>query len=166
MKLKLDKNFIPMVTSEGNEIYQNGIFEWNISKIIDYIKENPYLLKPALISVKEYYRPNPNRYMDYVMTTDTSKPIILAEINPGNYNVIDGNHRLCKAYNGGFECIMAYKIMVKEHLPFLVTLKVYQAFVNYWNGKVDDRNPKPKRRRQTELSDRTTSIKSKPQQSI
>ena len=66
----------------------------------------------------------------------TSKPIILAEICPERYNVIDGHHRLEKAYKDGFETINAYRIKSSQHLPFLITEKGYTAYIEYWNEKV------------------------------
>ena len=37
--LKINKNFAPIDTDSGDEIFPNGIFVFNISKIIEYIKE-------------------------------------------------------------------------------------------------------------------------------
>ena len=73
--------------------------------------------------------------------TNITVPIILAEIRPGGYNVIDGNHRLEKAYRMGVEYIKGYKLRPEQHIPFLTSLKAYHAYVEYWNSKImDDQN--------------------------
>ena len=36
----VNKNFKPCPTEDGDEIYQNGIFKFNTSKLIEYIKIN------------------------------------------------------------------------------------------------------------------------------
>lgn len=71
--------------------------------------------------------------LDSIHNTD---PVILAEIAPGRYNLIDGNHRMEKARRAGSEYIMAYKVKMEQHIRFLATYKGYSAFVEYWNGKL------------------------------
>ena len=72
----------------------------------------------------------------YINNTDITIPIILAEISPGRYNVIDGNHRLEKAYRMGMDCIAAYRLKSEQHIPFLTSLKAYHSYVEYWNLKI------------------------------
>jgi hypothetical protein len=72
----------------------------------------------------------------YVTAADVSNPIILAQICPNKYNVIDGHHRLEKAYRSGIKTIMAYKISPNQFIPFLTTTKAYESFIEYWNGKL------------------------------
>ncbi len=40
-KLKIDKSFKPSEVMDGDEIYPNGIFVFNISKLIEFIESNP-----------------------------------------------------------------------------------------------------------------------------
>jgi len=75
---------------------------------------------------------------DHIDSVDISTPIILAEISPGRYNVIDGHHRLEKAYRMGNENIYAYKLKAKQRLKFLISLKAYHTYIEYWNSKVQD----------------------------
>jgi hypothetical protein len=35
--LRLDKNYLPFPTDEGDEIHPNGIFHFNITRIMEYI---------------------------------------------------------------------------------------------------------------------------------
>ena len=66
------------------------------------------------------------------------KPIILAEIRPGTYNVLDGRHRLEKAMRNGIDLLDAYLLPPEQHMPFLTTMQGYNAYVQYWNDKLDD----------------------------
>ena len=72
----------------------------------------------------------------HVESVDISIPIILAEICPNTFNVIDGHHRLEKAYRNGIDGIKAYKLIPEQFIPFLTTVKGYEAFVEYWNSKL------------------------------
>jgi endonuclease V-like protein UPF0215 family len=66
-------------------------------------------------------------------------PIILAEISPGLFNVIDGRHRLEKAYRDGVIKILAYKLLAEQHIMFMTSVKSYEEYVQYWNNKIKDR---------------------------
>ncbi|MBB5349581.1 ParB N-terminal domain-containing protein [Desulfoprunum benzoelyticum] len=66
---------------------------------------------------------------------EVSTPIILAEISPGRFNLIDGNHRTEKARMMGVKKVIAYKLGVEQHMKFLTDLKAYKAYVAYWNSK-------------------------------
>ena len=70
-------------------------------------------------------------------SVDVSQPIIIAEISPGHYNLIDGNHRMEKARRLGINRISAYKLNVDQHIAFLTKKEAYQSYVAYWNGKVN-----------------------------
>jgi len=71
-----------------------------------------------------------------VDSTDISTPVILAEISPGRYNLIDGNHRMEKARRMGVKNLVAYKLNVEQHIPFLTSKKAYLAYIEYWNSKL------------------------------
>ena len=117
-KLKLDKKFEPCLADDNDEIFPNGFFQFNITKMIDFI--------------------SPNLDEETIQKAQALKPIILAEISPGNYNVIDGNHRLEKAFRDGLKEISAYRLTVDQHQKFLTSIKSYEAYVRYWNQKVED----------------------------
>lgn len=72
----------------------------------------------------------------HVMSTDVSKPVILAEISPGQYNLIDGHHRMEKALRLGVARIPSYRLNAQQHCKFLTTEKGYIAYVSYWNDKL------------------------------
>lgn len=67
---------------------------------------------------------------------EISRPIILAEIAPCRYNVIDGNHRLQKAHRMGIKVIQAYRLNVTQHIEFLISKKAYTTYIEYWNSKL------------------------------
>jgi len=139
-KLKYNKNFKPCEASEGEEIFPNGIFEFNISKLLQHIKENPEEFTPQKVLVKEYYSDFSNDFEETSLINLCNDPIIIAEISPGQYNVIDGNHRMYKAYKAKQEKIEAYIIKPETHTKFLTTQKAYNAYIDYWNEKIDFNN--------------------------
>ncbi|MCB8817389.1 hypothetical protein [Desulfosporosinus shakirovi] len=54
-KIKLNKNYTPLPTSEGDEIYPNGIFDFSISRILEYIAEGKLEAEEGRIEVKEWF---------------------------------------------------------------------------------------------------------------
>ena len=135
-KFKIDKNFIPCPVSEDDEIFRNGIFEFNITKLTEFIKSNPEIFIPESIVVKEYYEGKIDE--DHMQNVVISEPVILAEIAPGRFNVIDGNHRMEKARRKGIEKIKAYRVYANYHQKFLTNKEAYISYVNYWNDKLKD----------------------------
>lgn len=45
-KLKLDKNFQACPADDGDEIFSNGIFLFNITKMMEYITQNCLVRAP------------------------------------------------------------------------------------------------------------------------
>lgn len=135
--LKADKQFNPLPLDPEDEIFRNGIFHFNITKMRSYIRLHPdefnienvliRSLDPGLVRIDE----------SHIHSVRSKEPIILAEISPGRYNVIDGNHRLEKARGSGQQEIKAYKLKARQHLAFLTTRSAYFSYIEYWN-KSDD----------------------------
>ena len=136
--LSVDKSCRPALANDGDELFQNGIFVFNISKMIEHLNKHKDGITPENIEVKVYRTGFAVLTENHIDKTDISVPIILAEIRPGSYNVIDGNHRLEKAYRMGEDYIKGYKLKPEQHIPFLTSLKAYHAYVEYWNSKVRD----------------------------
>lgn len=135
-KLKSCAHFTPCPVATGDELYANGIFEFNITKMIEYIENNRdrvTLLEIAVIDFFEVYSSIDKRHM---ATVDISQLIIVAEISPGRYNVIDGNHRMEKARGMGIENMPAYKLDPEHHTKFLTSERAYVAYIEYWNSKL------------------------------
>jgi hypothetical protein len=43
-----------------------------------------------------------------------------------------------RAFRDGVEKIPAYRMKVEDHIAFLTTDKGYNAYIDYWNSKIDD----------------------------
>ena len=135
-KLTIDNSFTPCPESDGDEFYPNGMFVFNISKMIGYIQKNPEVFVPEEVAVKGLHKflSLNESHVDFV---DISKPVILAEITPSRFNMIDGQHRVEKAHRLGIEIIQAYKLNVHQHIRFLTSRKAYESYVEYWNSKIE-----------------------------
>jgi len=72
-------------------------------------------------------------------SVDLNKTVLQAEIRAGTYNIIDGNHRMEKARREGVEWIDSYKIKGEQLVPYFIKKKGYEAFVEYWNSKLEAR---------------------------
>ena len=96
---EINKNFVPTDIKLGDELFRNGIFVFNITKMIESIENFKGEIIIEDINVLEY-RNKTFSVIDesHVESVDISIPIILAEICPNTFNVIDGHHRLEKAY--------------------------------------------------------------------
>lgn len=134
--LKYDKTFVPCPEAEGDELYRNGIFIFNITKLTQHLESDESNVELTEIEVAHYAKGFSSIDKTHVQTTDTTKPVIIAEIAPNRYNLIDGNHRAEKAKAAGIATLPCYKVTVTEHLPFLTSTKAYTAYVEYWNDKV------------------------------
>lgn len=134
------KNFAPPPSEDGEEFYPNGIFVFNISKLIQYINKNKEIFQPeeiTLHALRSFGSQNINETA--VKTADLSIPIIMAEIAPYQFNVIDGHHRLEKARREERAVILAHKVPAEHHVCFLNSTKAYVAYVEYWNIKLKKR---------------------------
>lgn len=136
--LYADNNFVPASADDGDELYPNGIFVFNMTKMIEYIRSNKDEIPMENIEIKRYRTGLSKLNKSHIDKTDITVPLILAEISPGRYNVIDGNHRLEKAYQMKLIHISAYKLKPEQHMPFLTSFKAYRAYIEYWNSKITD----------------------------
>lgn len=136
-KLKVDIRFTPCPVDVGDELFPNGIFEFNITKLLGHIQDNPGEYKCEEVAVADYSNDFSTFNELYLDVVEISSPVVLAEISPGRFNVIDGNHRLENARRLGIRSIQAYRLNVTQHLRFLTSKKAYTAYVEYWNSKID-----------------------------
>jgi hypothetical protein len=149
MRLPLDPQFRPCEAQAGEEIYPNGIFEFNISRLLSYIgTPGKFHAEPVLLAKIHYGGTSPGLNELTIAAADLSRPVLLAEISPSRYNLIDGNHRVARARREGLQSIPAYRIDCPEHVAFLTSVFAYERYVEYWNSKVDDiLGTRPRRRR-------------------
>ena len=134
--LEYDKNFLPCPVEDGDEIYRNGIFEFNISKMIAYLKQEDSGVSLTEIDIRSYFREFSSINETHVDSVNLDQPVIIAEISPDRYNMIDGNHRAEKARKNGKVMLPGYQLRVGQHLRFLTSKSVYESYVEYWNEKV------------------------------
>jgi hypothetical protein len=138
-RLEVNKNFRPCPVSEGDELFPNGIFVFNITKMLEYIKNNPDKFDLVKIAVVDFHKSFSSIDETHVDSVNVSRPVILAEISPGHYNLIDGTHRVEKARKMGKNHLLAYKLNVKQHIRFLTEKKAYLSYIEYWNAKFANR---------------------------
>ena len=135
-KLTVDEDFVPCPVKKGDELYPNGIFVFSITKMIEYIRDNNDKIELVEVTVADFPRAFSTIDESHVDSVDVSQPVLLAEISPGRYNLIDGNHRMDKARKMGISHILAYKLNVKQHMAFLTEKKAYISYIEYWNEKL------------------------------
>lgn len=139
VRLRFDPCFRPCEPQEGDEIYPNGIFEFNITRLFAHICAAGRL-RAEFVALGDISHPCGSAGLNEptIVAADLSRPVILAEIAPGRYNLIDGHHRVARARREGVANIPAYRIRSPEHVAFLTSTRAYQAYVEYWNSKADD----------------------------
>ena len=134
--LRMNDNFTPCPVADGDELYPNGIFVFNITKMTEYIQENADRFAIEQVAVSDFPKDFSSINESYVDSVDISKPVVLAEISPGRYTLIDGHHRIEKARRMGINSVRAYKLSVEQHMRFLTSKEAYAAYVGYWNSKL------------------------------
>lgn len=133
--LKVDPGFVPCPVQDGDELFANGIFEFNITRLIEYVERNPAEVALVEVEVSDIGQAFSRLDESAVVSADIARPVVLAEISPGHFNVIDGNHRVEKARRHGVDTIRAHKLTAAEHVRFLTSRKAYLIYIDYWNGK-------------------------------
>ena len=140
--LKLDEKFRPCPVDEGEEVYPNGIFHFNISRLLAFLDDHPARFAIVLIALTEIANYDDSHLDEAtVCSADLSRPILLAEISPGLFNVIDGNHRVAKARRDSMPTVRARRIRCPDHIQFLTSVIAYQKYVEYWNSKIQAMQP-------------------------
>ena len=79
-KLNLDKNYWPIPTNIGDEIYPNGIFHFNISRIIEHITSRELVVEKERIHVNEWFKTHFHGSVneEQLPTVNIEKPVIQA----------------------------------------------------------------------------------------
>lgn len=140
-KLKLNKKFEPVSTSAEEE-YHNGFFlKFNISAIIEDIASKKLIVDKKRIHIRNWFKEHPIEFgvinEEHLPSVDINVPIIQAEIRIEKYEIIDGNHRMQKAFNDGRTYISSYQIKGEQLANYLMSKEQYESYVRYWNEKVD-----------------------------
>ena len=148
--LSPERQEAPVLPDVGDEIYCSGVFFFNVSAQLEWVKQNP---QPTVEIPADIWGSFSEKEDCYVEAADLTRPIVVAEIAPDyrefipdisekdwitrGYVCIDGQHRIEKARRLGIKTLPAVVIRMEQHLPFLY--KGYDRYVEYWNGKLKDR---------------------------
>jgi hypothetical protein len=137
IKPKVDTKFRPCLAEDGDELYPNGIFEFNITRLLSFIEghREQFLVElVSLATISDYgFR---HLHEETIGAANLSRPILLAEIAPDRFNVIDGHHRVARARREAVSDLPARTIYSPHHVPFLTSIKAYESYVEYWNAKL------------------------------
>lgn len=149
--LSTERKSLPAIPEEGNEIFCNGVFYFNITALLDWLGHNPQPIVNMPIDMWAASFPKEDCYIE---AADLTRPIVIAEIAPDyldfvsdfpkehwpsrGYVCIDGQHRIEKARRLGIKTLPAVVIRMEQHIPFLY--EGYDRYVEYWNGKLKDRS--------------------------
>ena len=82
--LSADKNYVPASADDGDELYPNGIFVFNINKMIEYIRAHKDEIPMESIEVKAYRMGLSELTESYIDKTDITVPLISPEKTPGS----------------------------------------------------------------------------------
>jgi uncharacterized protein YdhG (YjbR/CyaY superfamily) len=151
-KLSKPYPFAPKIpTEEGEESFPAGLFEFNITKMIEDIERGVIACEVVDMPVEQWnHLAKDKAKQEDIDAADLAKPIIVAEISPDKYGmypsmneqkwiqrgygVIDGHHRLTKAIQLGVESLKAYIVPMECHVRYMY--KGYDKYVGYWNDKL------------------------------
>ena len=136
--LDVDESFVPFPVEDGDECFANGIFEFNVTRILESIERNPGEVALVQVAVSRIRWGDRSLDERQVKAADVARPVLLAEIAPGNYNLIDGHHRVERAHRSGLETVQAFALTASQHVRFLTSTRAYRAYVSYWNEKVKE----------------------------
>ncbi len=135
-RLKYNDKFVPCQSGPGDEVFRNGVFEFNISKVIEFLDSDVSCVPLEEVQTCRFpaeFSSIDDSHLEFV---SLDKPVIIAEIAPGRFNLIDGHHRMEKARRSGVETLPGYTLGVAHHVNFLTTREAYDAYVRYWNEKL------------------------------
>lgn len=137
VKLELDKTFQPCPAEPGDELFPNGIFEFNITRLLSFIEANVDRFPIERVGIADIPNYGSERLdEETIRTADLLRPILLAEISPGRFNLIDGHHRVAKARREAVGTLPAHRVSCPFHVRFLTSTRAYERYVDYWNGKL------------------------------
>ena len=140
-KIKLNKKFTP-ISRTAEEQYHNGVFlKFNITAIIEDITSKKLIVDSKRIHIKNWFKEHPIEYgvinQEHLHSVDLSVPVIQAEIRINKYEIIDGNHRMQKAFDDGRTYVNSYRVTGEQLANYLMSKEQYESYIRYWNEKVD-----------------------------
>lgn len=136
-KLIPNKHFSPCEQAQDDEMFPNGIFLFNITRLLEYLHSKDCNIPISDARVADFPRFSSSLDEEHIDTVDLGKPVVIAEIAPQRYNVIDGQHRMEKARRESVTTLSSYRIPPEVHTLFLCSQEAYDSYIDYWNEKVD-----------------------------
>jgi hypothetical protein len=138
-ELRYIENYIPASASDNDEVFPNGIFHFNITRIFYNINTLRLEADTELIDVAKWFKTHIRGSVneEHLPSVDVSEPVLQAEIRPGMFNIIDGKHRMEKAYRNKVEFVKSYKLKGEQLVPYFLEVRGYEAFVEYWNANCE-----------------------------
>jgi hypothetical protein len=138
LPLRRDRQFQPCAIEPGDELSPNGIFEFNISRLIAFISAQRERFPTETVELSEIPDYGNSNGLDdaAIQAADLSRPVLLAEIAPGRFNLIDGHHRVAKARRILSATITAHRVRCPDHVSFLTSADAYEKYLEYWNSKL------------------------------
>lgn len=137
--LKLNKKFEPS-SIPAEEIY-GGFLQFNISAILADIESKKLTLLKKRIYIQNWFEEHSVEHavinQEHLKTVDFTTPVLQAEIRIEKYEIIDGNHRMQKAFDEGRTYINSYQLKGEQLANYLINKEQYESYVRYWNEKVD-----------------------------
>ena len=156
-RLPTERNATPTLPKEGDEIYGGGVWRFNVTALLEWLRENPQPVVEVPATIWGFY---PGKEDCHVAAADITRPIVIAEIAPDprdfdpdipesswgvrGYVCIDGQHRLEKAKRLGIKTLPAVVLRMEQHSPFI--FEGYDRYVEFWNEKLKDRAENVRRR--------------------
>ena len=134
-KLKYESNFIPTIIKNNDQYFSNNTLIINVTKLISEIRAHPGFYNRQKLRVETYWRPCAKINEKHVPYVDLSVPIIIAEVRPFEYVVIDGHHRLEKAHRNGVYQLDGYVLPPEQYIRFIATKESYKNLIAHWNSK-------------------------------
>jgi hypothetical protein len=150
-QLMIPTDFEPLLPCDFDETYRCGIFLFNIEKLLPYVEEHKGGIQLNSIIVSEW-RQTGGLDDEYVDLADLDRPVILAEIAPDRaethtgirssdwntrgFVLIDGHHRVEKAFRYGVKQLPAYILPMEQHIHFMYS--GFKEYESYWNRKLRD----------------------------
>ena len=144
--LSRDSQRQPVIPNDGDEHFSNGVFQFNITALLDWLAHEPQEVIRVPINIWR----ETEKEEAYVEQADITRPIVIAEIAPDyrdfclkideedwiarGYCLIDGYHRVKKARRLGVDTLPAIVLRMEQHIQFMYD--GYDQYVDYWNEKL------------------------------
>ena len=123
----------------GDETYTFFAWQWNVSRLMDYIEKNQIESEEFPMSQMEglvkFIQGMVRINEEYLPKVDIRKPGILLDLGKGGNILVDGNHRMMRAHQIGAESIPLYCIPFEIQVNFLTESFMQEAMLKMNKGE-------------------------------